>query len=42
MNDWQSWAAAGIVLITLAIFVIRALRRKSGAGHCDDCSCGKK
>ena len=41
MNDWQSWAAAGIVVITLGIFLFRAFRRKSGSSHCDDCSCKK-
>ncbi len=42
--DWQTWAAAGIVLATLAIFTIRLLTKpkggKSGCGH--DCGCGKK
>ncbi|MGB6222426.1 hypothetical protein [Haloferula sp.] len=41
MDDWQSWAAAGIVLFTLAAFLFRALRKKPSKGHCDDCSCGK-
>ncbi|MEP4076542.1 hypothetical protein [Haloferula sp.] len=42
MDDWQSWAAAGIVAITVVIFLVRALRRKSSNGSCDDCSCGKQ
>ena len=41
MDNWQSWTAAGIVVITLVIFLVRALRRKSDHGHCDDCSCKK-
>ena len=41
MENWQSWTAAGIVVITLVIFLIRAFRPKHGKGHCDDCSCGK-
>jgi hypothetical protein len=40
--DWQSLIAAGIVVLTLTIFLVRLARprRKSGCGH--DCGCGKK
>jgi hypothetical protein len=41
MDNWQSWTAGGIVVITLVIFLFRALRHKPGKGHCDDCSCKK-
>ncbi|HEY1080723.1 MAG TPA: FeoB-associated Cys-rich membrane protein [Prosthecobacter sp.] len=42
MNDWQSWAALGIVVITLAIFVRKALtpRKKGGCGG--GCGCSHK
>lgn len=40
--DWQTYTAAGIVAVTLAIFIFRLTRpkKKSGCGH--DCGCGKK
>lgn len=39
--NWQTVIAAGIVGITLLIFLIRLARpkRKSGCGH--GCGCGK-
>ncbi len=40
--DWQTLTAAGIVIITLTIFLVRLARpkkKKSGCGH--DCGCGK-
>lgn len=39
--DWQTLTAAGIVVITLTIFLVRIARprRKTGCGH--DCGCGK-
>jgi hypothetical protein len=39
---WQSVIAAGIVVLTLVIFLVRLARprRKSGCGH--GCDCGKK
>ena len=39
--DWQTLTAAGIVGITLLIFLFRLARpaKKSGCGH--DCGCGK-
>jgi hypothetical protein len=40
--DWQSLIAAGIVVLTLTIFLVRLARprRKPGCGH--GCDCGKK
>ncbi len=39
--DWQTLAAAGVVIVTLAIFLVSLSRpkKKSGCGH--DCGCGK-
>ena len=39
--DWQTLTAAGIVIVTLTIFLIRLAlpKKKSGCGH--DCGCGK-
>jgi hypothetical protein len=39
--DWQTLTAAGIVVVTLTIFLVRLARpkKKSGCGH--DCGCGK-
>ncbi|MBB5349811.1 hypothetical protein HNR46_000032 [Haloferula luteola] len=43
MNDWQSYAAAAIVGITLAILVRRFFAPKKPQGGCgNDCGCGKK
>ncbi|MGE9271530.1 MAG: FeoB-associated Cys-rich membrane protein [Verrucomicrobiales bacterium] len=42
MNDWQSWAAGAIVLITIGVFVRRALRNKNRQGSCGSgCGCGE-
>ena len=43
-QDWQSLAAAGVVLITVGIFVARALkaRRKKAAGCGGGCGCSTK
>jgi len=40
--DWQTLTAAGIVIVTLTIFLVRLARpkKKSGCGH--DCGCKKK
>lgn len=40
--DTQSYIAAGIVLATLAVFVVRLARRKPGGGCGHDCGCCKK
>ncbi|MEO5917187.1 MAG: hypothetical protein ABIS50_23355 [Luteolibacter sp.] len=39
--DWQTYTAAGIVLVTLTIFLVRLAKpkKKSGCGH--NCGCGK-
>lgn len=39
--EWQTLTAAGIVVVTLTIFLVRLARpkKKSGCGH--DCGCGK-
>ncbi len=41
MNDWQTWAALAVVIVTLAILLWRNLcPAKEGA--CDeDCGCDK-
>ncbi|MCX6865779.1 MAG: hypothetical protein NTV46_06080 [Verrucomicrobia bacterium] len=40
--DWQTLIAAGIVIVTLTIFLVRLVRpqQRGGCGH--DCGCGKK
>lgn len=40
--DWQTLTAAGIVVMTLTIFLVRLARpkKKSSCGH--DCGCNKK
>jgi len=42
MNDWQSWAALGIVVFTAMLFLRRAMnnRKKSGCGG--SCGCAYK
>lgn len=39
--DWQTLIAAGIVIITLAIFIFRFTRPKKKSGCGKDCGCGK-
>jgi hypothetical protein len=40
--DGQTYIAAGIVIVTLVVFLVRLVRpkRKGGCGH--HCGCGKK
>ncbi len=40
--DWQTHIAAGIVIFTLTVFVVRIIRppKPGGCGH--DCGCGGK
>lgn len=40
--EWQSYIAIGIVIATLAVFVVRFIRprKKRDCGH--GCDCGKK
>ena len=40
--EWQTLIAVGIVLVTLAIFVIRLLKPKPKGGCGHDCGCGKQ
>ena len=40
MNDWQSWAALGIVGLTVFIMLLRARRKRKKGGGCDS-GCGK-
>ncbi|TDU62490.1 hypothetical protein EI77_04655 [Prosthecobacter fusiformis] len=42
MNDWQSWAAPAVVLLTAVIFLTRCIlnRKKSGCGG--GCGCTQK
>lgn len=42
MNDWQSWAALGVVAITAVIFLFRATSRKKQGGCEGSCGCGHK
>jgi hypothetical protein len=35
-GDWQTWAAAGVVLITALAFALRSLKRKKHGG-CNTC-----
>jgi hypothetical protein len=39
--DWQTLTAAGIVIITLTIFLVRLARPKKKSGCSHDCGCGK-
>jgi len=43
-GDWQTWAALGVVAITVVAFVVRAVRRrraaKNGCANAADCGCG--
>jgi hypothetical protein len=38
---WQTLTAAGIVIITLTIFLVRLARPKKKSGCSHDCGCGK-
>ena len=35
-SDWQTWAAAGVVIVTALIFLSRVLKKKHGSG-CSTC-----
>lgn len=37
--DWQTWAALGVVALTAAAFLARALRKKK-VGGCSTCGGG--
>jgi hypothetical protein len=38
--DWQSWAAAGVVIATICVFLGRALGKKKRGGGCNTCGTG--
>ena len=42
-SNWQTWAALGIVAITVVGFIVRAVRRhhasKNGCPNAVDCGC---
>ena len=40
-SDWQTWAAAGLVALTLVIFLVRLARRKNSSACGKDCGCDK-
>ena len=40
-SDWQTWAAAGVVVVTSIAFVMRALKKKKHGG-CNTCGGGSK
>lgn len=40
-QDWQSWAAIGVVVVTSLIFVARSFRKKKKSGGCSNCSGSK-
>jgi hypothetical protein len=43
MNDWQTWAVVGVVLLATLFLARKATgggkKKKKGCGH--DCGCGK-
>ncbi len=43
MNDWQTFAAAGVVVLTATIFLVYLARRGRKSGGCgkSGCGCGK-
>jgi len=43
-SDWQSWITLGIILLTAAIFIGRAIakRRKKEGGCGSSCACPSK
>ena len=38
-TDWQTWAAAGVVIVTALVFVNRAVKKKKHGG-CNTCGSG--
>mgnify|MGYP004035482205 FL=1 len=41
MNDWQTWAAPAVVIVTLAILLWRNLRPAKEGACGEDCDCDK-
>jgi len=42
MNDWQTWTALGVVMLTAAAFAWRALRKKKKPGCGGGCDCSRQ
>jgi hypothetical protein len=42
MNDWQSWAAPAVVIITAMVFIVRAFRGRKKGGCGGGCGCTQK
>lgn len=40
-TDWQTLVAAGVVALTLVIFLVRLARPKKKSGCGNDCGCNK-
>ncbi len=38
--NWQTWAALGIVIVTVSLLAMRFFSKKSGG--CGSCGCGSK
>jgi len=41
MNDWQTWAAPAVVILTVAVMIWRAKRKRKSPTCDEDCGCGK-
>ncbi|HAL71464.1 MAG TPA: hypothetical protein DCP71_06775 [Verrucomicrobiales bacterium] len=42
MNDWQSWAAPAVVLVTALFFLVSALKGRKKGGCGGSCGCSHK
>lgn len=40
--NWQTYIAAGIVIFTLTVFLVRIAKPKKQGGCGHNCGCGKK
>jgi cytochrome c-type biogenesis protein CcmH/NrfF len=41
MNDWQTWVAPAVVILTVAVMIWRAKRKQKSPACDEDCGCGK-
>ncbi len=41
MTDWQTWAAPTVVILTVAVMIWRAKRKRKSPTCDEDCGCGK-
>jgi len=42
MNEnWQSIAAIAVIIVTVALFIVRAVKRRKKPGCGGSCGCGK-